>query len=90
MDLIYYIGIENSRGWLLMKNLANTKAVLAGKIYMIEIQDGKLDSFRVLTETPTHYIFSVSSDESVEVFEMAKKDIVGIYEVKDWVNAHPE
>ncbi len=69
-----------------MENLTGTNGVVGGKIYMVEIHGRKIDSYRVLAETPTHFIFSISNDASVEVFETAKKDIVGIFEVKDWVN----
>ncbi|MGJ7922648.1 hypothetical protein [Neobacillus sp. LXY-4] len=69
-----------------MRNLALTNEVISGKVYMVKLAGSEIDSFRVLTETPTHYIFSFSNDESVEVFEKAKKDIVGIYEVKEWVD----
>lgn len=67
-----------------MKNLAFTNEVQNGKVYMVEMQDGEISSFRILSETPTHYIFSYSTDETVEVFEKAKKELIGIFEVRDW------
>ena len=70
-----------------MKNLMVDHELLTGIVYMVETNDGKLDSFRVLTETPTHYIFSFSNDDSVEVFEKAKKEIRAIYDVKEWVSS---
>jgi hypothetical protein len=72
-----------------MKNIALSTEIDSGKVYMVETQDGKTDSYRVLTETPTHYIFSFSNEESVEVFEKAKKEIVGIYDVKEWLDSQP-
>jgi hypothetical protein len=61
-----------------------------GKIYMVEAINGETETLRILNETPTHYIFSSSSNDSVEVFERAKKDIRGIHEIKEWCKAHPE
>ena len=51
---------------------------------MVEMNDGEISSFRVLSETPTHYIFSYSTDETVEVFEKAKHEVNGIFEVREW------
>lgn len=67
-----------------MKNLAQTNEILSGKVYMVEMEDGEITSFRVLSETPTHYIFSYSTTETVEVFEKAKKEVIGIFEVREW------
>jgi hypothetical protein len=72
-----------------MKNIALSNAIISGKVYMVETKDGMTDSYRVITETPTHFIFSFSNEESVEVFEKAKKEIAGIYEVKEWLNSQP-
>lgn len=67
-----------------MRNLAAANDVLSGKVYMVEMKDGEISSFRVLSETPTHYIFSYSTVETVEVFEKAKNDVIGIFEVREW------
>ncbi len=67
-----------------MKNLAAANDVLSGKVYMVEMKDGEISSFRILSETPTHYIFSYSTNETVEVFEKAKKEVIGIFEVREW------
>jgi uncharacterized membrane-anchored protein len=67
-----------------MKNLAAKNEVLTGKVYMVEMKDGEISSFRVLSETPTHYILSYSTNETVEVFEIAKNDVIGIFEVREW------
>ncbi|WP_040208989.1 BRCT domain-containing protein [Neobacillus jeddahensis] len=67
-----------------MKNLVSTNEVVIGKVYMVEMQDGEISSFRVLNETPTHFIFSYSTNETVDVFEKAKKDVFGIFEVREW------
>lgn len=67
-----------------MENLALTNRILTGKVYMIEMQDGEISSFRVINETPSHYIFSYTTNETVEVFEKAKNEIVGIFEVREW------
>jgi uncharacterized membrane-anchored protein len=67
-----------------MKNLAAKNEVLTGKVYMVEMKDGEISSFRVLSETPTHYILSYSTNETVEVFEKAKNDVIGIFEVREW------
>jgi uncharacterized membrane-anchored protein len=67
-----------------MRNLAAANDVVSGKVYMVEMKDGEISSFRVLSETPTHYIFSYSTDESVEVFEKAKNEVIGIFEVREW------
>ncbi len=61
-----------------------------GKIYMVETEDGQTQTLRVINETPTHYIFSSSANDLVEVFPKAKKEILGIYEIKEWCKAHPE
>ncbi|MGJ7913260.1 hypothetical protein [Neobacillus sp. LXY-1] len=68
-------------------NLLNTNAVVSGQVYMVELADGDLHSFRVLTETPTHFIFSYSTEGSNDVFEKSKSDIYGIYDVKEWLAA---
>ena len=67
-----------------MKNLAGANDVLSGKVYMVEMKDGEISSFRILSETPTHYIFSYSTNETVEVFEKAKNEVIGIFEVREW------
>ncbi|WP_066254635.1 hypothetical protein [Neobacillus drentensis] len=67
-----------------MRNLAAANDVLSGKVYMVEMKDGEISSFRVLSETPTHYILSYSTDETVEVFEKAKNEVLGIFEVREW------
>ncbi|MDR7236644.1 hypothetical protein [Neobacillus drentensis] len=67
-----------------MRNLAAANDVLSGKVYMVEMKDGEISSFRVLSETPTHYILSYSTDETVEVFEKAKNEVIGIFEVREW------
>jgi hypothetical protein len=67
-----------------LKNLADANDVLTGKVYMVEMNDGEISSFRVLSETPTHYIFSYSTDETVQVFEKAKHEVIGIFEVREW------
>ncbi|MCL6572654.1 MAG: hypothetical protein K6T88_13370 [Bacillus sp. (in: Bacteria)] len=67
-----------------MMNLALTDELLSGKVYMVELKDGEITSFRLLSETPTHYIFSYTTDESEEVFEKAKKEVKGIFEVREW------
>ncbi|WP_066062855.1 hypothetical protein [Neobacillus soli] len=67
-----------------MKNLVLTNDVLNGKVYMIEMQGGEISSFRVLNETPTHYILSYSTNETVEVFEKEKNEVIGIFEVREW------
>lgn len=67
-----------------MKNLASTDEIQCGCVYMVEMLDGEISSFRVLSETPSHYILSYSTNESVEVFEKAKKEIIGVYEVREW------
>lgn len=70
-----------------LKNLALTNEFISGKIYMVEAQDGNVERYRVLAETPTHFIFYKGDGDNVDVIEKAKKDIVGIYEVKDWVDS---
>jgi hypothetical protein len=72
------------RGMTIMKNLAVTDEILTGKVYMVEMQDGEISSFRVMNETPTHYILSYTTSETVEVFEKAKNEIIGIFEVREW------
>jgi len=67
-----------------MKNLVRTNEILNGKVYMVEMQDGEISSFRILNETPTHYIFSYSTSETVEVFEKSKNEINGIFDVREW------
>jgi hypothetical protein len=67
-----------------LKNLAHANEVLTGKVYMVEMTDGEISSFRVLSETPTHFIFSYSTDETVEVFKKGKKEVTGIFEVREW------
>lgn len=67
-----------------MKNLAAVNGVISGKVYMVEMTDGEISSFRVLNETPTHFIFAYSTNETVEVFEKAKKEVIGIFEVREW------
>lgn len=68
-----------------MENLALNERVIAGKVYMVEMQSGDVESYRVISETPTHFILSFSINDSVEVFPKAKKEIIGIYEVKEWL-----
>ncbi|MEH7072726.1 hypothetical protein [Neobacillus drentensis] len=67
-----------------MRNLIDNNEVLTGKVYMVEMKDGEISSFRVLSETPTHYILSYSTNETVEVFEKQKSDVIGIFEVREW------
>jgi hypothetical protein len=67
-----------------LKNLAAVNGVISGKVYMVEMTDGEISSFRVLNETPTHFIFAYSTNETVEVFEKAKKEVIGIFEVREW------
>ncbi|MEO2076063.1 MAG: hypothetical protein ABGX20_11905 [Bacillus sp. (in: firmicutes)] len=67
-----------------MENLAVMGEVQSGSVYMFEMQDGEISSFRVLSETPSHFILSYSTTETVEVFEKAKNEISGIYEVREW------
>jgi hypothetical protein len=67
-----------------MRNLAVTNDDLSGKVFMVEMKDGEISSFRILSETPTHYIFSYSTNETVEVFEKEKNEVIGIYEVREW------
>lgn len=73
-----------------MKNLALTNEILSGKVYMVEMQDGEISSFRILSETPTHYIFSYSTNESVEVFEKSKNEVNGIFDVREWWDSQKE
>ena len=68
---------------MLMKNLVLTDEVISGKVYIVEMKDGETTSFRLLSETLSHYIFSYTTDETVEVFEKAKKDVIGIFEVRE-------
>ncbi len=59
-----------------MKNLTFTEEVLPGKVYVIEMQGGETNSFLLISETPTHYIFSYTTDDGeVEVFEKSKQEI---------------
>jgi hypothetical protein len=67
-----------------MKNLAEANDVLTGKVYMVEMKDGEISSFRIMGESSTHYIFSYSTNEAVEVFEKAKNEVIGIFEVREW------
>jgi hypothetical protein len=67
-----------------MRNLAVTNDDLSGKVFMVEMKDGEISSFRIMSETPTHYIFSYSTNETVEVFEKEKNEVIGIYEVREW------
>jgi hypothetical protein len=67
-----------------MKNLAEANDVLTGKVYMVEMKDGEISSFRLMGESSTHYIFSYSTNEAVEVFEKAKNEVIGIFEVREW------
>jgi hypothetical protein len=67
-----------------MRNLAVTNDDLSGKVFMVEMKDGEISSFRILSETPTHYTFSYSTNETVEVFEKEKNEVIGIYEVREW------
>jgi hypothetical protein len=73
-----------------VENLAFTEEIISGKVYMVEMQNGETNSFLVLSETPTHYIFSFTTDETVEVVEKAKKEVIGIYDVKEWWNSKGE
>lgn len=68
-----------------MRNFASIEHVVPGKVYMVEMKNGKAESYRVLTETPTHYILSFSKDGGVEVFDQSKENILGIYEIKEWL-----
>jgi hypothetical protein len=69
-------------------NITPVETVISGNVYMVEMANGEIDSFRVVTETPTHYIFSFSVDGAVEVFEKAKSEVIGIYDVKEWLAAN--
>lgn len=73
-----------------MKNVAATDEVLNGKVYMVEMLDGEINSFLILNETPTHYIFSFSKDDTVEVFQKSKEEVVGVYEVREWWDSQGE
>jgi len=73
-----------------MINLALTNEILNGKVYMVEMQDGEISSFRILSETPTHYIFSYSTNETVEVFEKSKNEVNGIFDVREWWDSQKE
>jgi hypothetical protein len=56
---------------------------------MFEMENGETKSFRVIGETPSHYILSFSNEDgSLEVFEKPKKDVSGIYDVKEWWISH--
>ncbi len=70
-----------------MKNFVLNGNIETGKVYMVEMKNGEVNSFRILSETPTHLILSFSNDETVEVFEKAKTEVIGIYEVKEWLNS---
>lgn len=68
-----------------MKNLVTTDQVTCGNVYMFELENGETNSFRVIGETPSHFILSFSKEDgSSEVFEKPKKDMIGIYDVKEW------
>ncbi|MEY2193095.1 hypothetical protein AB7942_10170 [Neobacillus sp. BF23-41] len=67
-----------------MRNLAAENEDMSGKVYMVEMKDGEISSFRIIGETSTHYIFSYSTNETVEVFEKAKNEVIGIFEVREW------
>jgi hypothetical protein len=70
-----------------MKNLILTNEVMNGTVYMVEMKDGGTESYRVIAETPTHFILSFTKEDSVEVFEKAKMDVVGIYQIKEWLTS---
>ena len=72
-----------------MRNLANGTA-LTGSVYMVKYQDGETNSFRILAETPSHFIFTYTEGDSATVFEKAKKEIAVIYEVKEWWEKYRE
>ncbi|MEH7375560.1 MULTISPECIES: hypothetical protein [Bacillaceae] len=67
-----------------MRNLVAENEDMSGKVYMVEMKDGEISSFRIIGETSTHYIFSYSTNETVEVFEKAKNEVIGIFEVREW------
>lgn len=67
-----------------MKNRLHDNHIVPGKLYMVKANGEDAQSLRILSETPTHFIFSLSNGESVEVFEKAKEQLDGIYEIKDW------
>jgi hypothetical protein len=69
----------------MLLNITPVEKIITGNVYMVEMADGAVDSFRVLTETPTHYILSYSIDGAVEVFEKTKSEIKAIYDVKEWL-----
>ncbi|WP_066367606.1 hypothetical protein [Neobacillus fumarioli] len=70
-----------------MKNLALNNEVVPGKVYMVEMKNGEVSSYRILSDTPSYYILSFSKDGSFEVFEKAKGEVLGIYEVVEWGNS---
>lgn len=55
---------------------------------MVELKQELPRILRVLTETPTHLIFVIEEELGSNVFEQSKKDIKGIYEIKDWYEAN--
>lgn len=68
-----------------MQNLLNTNLVMCGNVYVIEMENGETNSYRIIGETPSHYILSsTKEDGAVEVFEKAKKDLTGIFDVREW------
>ncbi len=71
-----------------MNKLLNNSRIISGKIYMVELDQEPAKLLRVLTETPTHIIFVIESDNGSNVFERSKQDIKGIYEIKDWYEAN--
>lgn len=73
-----------------MVSSITTKQIILGKMYMVETNDGKTQSLRIISETESHYIFSVVTDQSNEVFEKAKSEIIGIYDIKEWCDANPQ
>jgi hypothetical protein len=69
-----------------MKNLMLTNEAVAGNVYMVEMNGEEPKSFRMISETPTHFILSFTKNDFVEVFEKSKADIKGIYNIKEWLN----
>lgn len=69
-----------------MRKVESVEQVILGRFYMVDFGDGQIQSLRLLSETPTHFIFSNSPNEkaAVVVFPKAKKEVAGIYEVNEW------
>lgn len=67
-----------------MNNLLKTENVQAGKIYIVDLIEQGTKTLRIITETPSHYIFVKEDEDGCNVFEVDKNKIKGIYEIKDW------